>query len=43
LSSIPGIDDVTMVIIEVDGPSTYWGVAPKKGWEWMSRYWGESG
>jgi hypothetical protein len=40
ISKIPLIGGHPKLVMRVpDGPSNYWGNAPKDAWEWMSKFW----
>ena len=42
IERVPSLDKKTVLVLEIEGPRTYWGCANKDGWEWMkSLGWGE--
>ena len=45
MSAYPDLEEMTVIVFEVkdDSPQSYWGKTHKDGWEWMKKYWVNSG
>lgn len=42
-TAVPICEPVTMLVLSMDQPRTYWGRGPRPGWDWLKQYFGNSG